>query len=76
MFWWFDPFTWLIFFAVIGIAIYLVIKYELIVIGRGVKKKTETESKESPLETLEKRFAKGEITEIEFERIKKKLEET
>ncbi len=80
MFWWFDPFTWLIFFFVIGIAVYLIIKYELVVTSRGAQKKlgadTSESSKESALELLEKRLARGEITETEFEKIKKKLEET
>lgn len=80
MFWWWDPFSWLIFFFVIGIAVYLIIKYELVVASRGAQKKfdagTSESSKESALELLEKRLAKGEITELEFERIKKKLEET
>ncbi len=80
MFWMWDPFSWLIFFFVIGIAVYLIIKYELVITSRGVQKKTGTDiqeyTRESPLELLEKRLAKGEITEEEFERIKKKLEET
>lgn len=78
MFWWFDPFTWLIFFFVIGIAVYLIIKYELVITSKGAQKNLDTSefSKESALELLEKRLARGEITEIEFEKIKKKLEET
>lgn len=80
MFWMWDPFSWLIFFFVIGIAVYLIIKYELVITSRGAQKKpgadTPESSRESALELLEKRLAKGEITEIEFERIKKKLEET
>lgn len=76
MFWGFDPFTWLIFFFIIGVAVYLLIKYELVVTTKGVRKSLETETKESALEILEKRLARGEVTEEEFERIKKKLEET
>ncbi|GAB60998.1 MAG: SHOCT domain-containing protein [Candidatus Jettenia sp.] len=76
MFWWFNPFTWLIFFCVIGVAVYLIIKYELVVTSKGVRKRFETETKESALEILEKRLARGEITGEEFEMIKKKLEET
>ncbi|TLD41777.1 MAG: hypothetical protein JETT_1932 [Candidatus Jettenia ecosi] len=76
MFWWFNPFTWLIFFCVIGAAAYLIIKYELVVTRKGVRKKFETETKESALEILEKRLARGEITGEEFEMIKRKLEET
>ncbi|MCF6157123.1 MAG: SHOCT domain-containing protein [wastewater metagenome] len=77
MFWWFDPFTWLLFFFVLGIGVYLVIKYELVVTTkRGTQNKYIPETKESPLEILEKRFARGEITQVEFDRVKKKLEET
>jgi putative membrane protein len=82
MFWFYDPFTWLIFFLVIGLGVYLIVKYELVVMGKGAKDKDkgtntgEFVSGESPLEILEKRFARGEITEHEFERIKKKIEET
>lgn len=75
---WYGPFSWLLFFFVVGIAVYLVIKYELVVMRKGGKKNSEsnTEELQSPLEILEKRFARGEITEEEFERIKKRLEET
>lgn len=80
MFWLHGPFTWLLFFFVIGIVVYLIIKYELVITGRGTKKSLGGDiggdTGESPLEILEKRLARGEITEEEFERIKKKLEET
>ncbi|MGQ3684669.1 MAG: SHOCT domain-containing protein [Candidatus Loosdrechtia sp.] len=80
MFWFYDPFTWLIFFLVIGLGVYLIVKYELVVMGKKSKDittdTTDFASGESPLEILEKRFARGEITEHEFERMKKKIEET
>lgn len=36
MFWFYDPFTWLIFFLVIGLGVYLIVKYELVVMGKKV----------------------------------------
>jgi putative membrane protein len=76
MFWGFGPFNWLIFFLVIGVAIYLFIKYKLVITTKDMRKNIEGDTKQSPLEILQRRFARGEITEQEFERIKKRLEET
>lgn len=76
MFWWFNPFTWLIFFCVIGVAIYLIIKYKLVVSGKGVRKRFKIEVRESALKILKKRLARGEISGEEFEMIRRKLEET
>lgn len=73
---WYGPFTWLIFFLIIGLGIYLVIKYELVLISKRSDKRfnKDYDTRESPLEILEKRFARGEITEEEFEKIKKRFE--
>lgn len=76
MMFWYGPFTWLIFFLVIGVVVYLFIKYRLVVTTRGTRKALNGDTGDSPLEILEKRLAKGEITAEEFERVKKKLEET
>jgi putative membrane protein len=73
---WYGPFTWLIFFLVIGVVVYLVIRYRLVVTTRSTRNVLNGDTGESPLEILEKRLARGEITTEEFERIKKKLEET
>lgn len=74
MFGLYGPFSWLLFFLVIGLVAYLVIKYTPILTKRGAKKSLIGSVGESPLEILEKRFARGEITEEEFDKIKKKLE--
>ncbi|TLD41778.1 MAG: hypothetical protein JETT_1933 [Candidatus Jettenia ecosi] len=74
MFGLYGPFSWLLFFLVIGMVVYLVIKYAPIVTKRGARKSLIGNVGESPLEILEKRFARGEITEEEFDKIKKKLE--
>ncbi|MCF6157122.1 MAG: SHOCT domain-containing protein [wastewater metagenome] len=76
MFWWYGPFTWLIFFLVVGVVVYLVIKYKLKLTTRNGRRDFIRDTGESALETLEKRLARGEITEEEFDRIRKKLDET
>lgn len=50
---------------VIGILIYLMVKYG---------KENYKEEKETPLEILKKRYAKGEITKEKFEEMKKELQ--
>lgn len=60
---------WLIFFIVAGFAIYIII----------IKSKAKETNKrlslnESPMDILKRRLARGEITEGEFERLKKDME--
>jgi putative membrane protein len=50
---------------VIGIIIYFLVKYS---------KENYKEEKETPIEILKKRYAKGEITKEKFEEMKKELE--
>jgi putative membrane protein len=78
MFMWYGPFNFLLFFLIIGVAIYLFIKYKLVITTKDARKQISsgTVGGDSALGILEKRFARGEITEHEFERIKKRLEET
>jgi putative membrane protein len=59
---------WMIFLAVlIAVVIYWLV--------RGEKSKTKDRSPdETPIDILKKRYAKGEITKEEFERMKKDLE--
>lgn len=59
-------FMWLIFLVLIGIAIYFVV--------RGEKWMKRGRSEETVLDILKKRYAKGEITEQEYEKMKKELE--
>lgn len=60
-------FMWIIFLVVIGLLIYFIVQAQ--------KTKGETSTRnESPLDTLKRRYAKGEIAKEEFERMKKDLE--
>jgi putative membrane protein len=60
-------FMWIIFLIVIGVATYLVVQ-------ATKSKGLESPFRETPVDILKKRYAKGEITKEEFERIKKDLE--
>ncbi|GAG89850.1 unnamed protein product, partial [marine sediment metagenome] len=57
-------FSWLILVVLIGVIIYLVLKNSKL-----------KEQKETPLDILKMRYAKGEITKDEFGSIKKGLSE-
>ena len=57
---------WLIFLILIGVVIYFVL--------RGEKWMKRGGSEETALDILKKRYAKGEITEQEHEKMKKELE--
>ncbi|MGB2770027.1 MAG: SHOCT domain-containing protein [Candidatus Zixiibacteriota bacterium] len=59
-------YMWILLLIVIGLAVYLVIESQ--------KSRTDG-GKETPLEILKTRFARGEITKEEFEEMKRKLEE-
>lgn len=61
-------FMWFLFLVVIGILVYIVIQ--------NIKKKGDTEAPgETPLDILKKRYARGEITKEEFDRMKRELSE-
>lgn len=60
-------FMWLIFLIVIGVAVYLIVQ-------ATKSKGLESPFRETPMEILKKRYAKGEITKEEFDKIKKDLE--
>lgn len=59
-------FMWLLFIVVIGVLIYLVLQYTKTKGGTGM-------SGETPLDVLKKRYAKGELTKDEFDRMKRDL---
>jgi putative membrane protein len=60
-------FMWLLFLILIGVIIYFVVMVS--------KKKDETfTTRETPLEILKKRYAKGEIDKEIYEQMKKDLE--
>jgi len=58
-------FMWLILLILIGVVIYFVINRQKLI---------KREDEETPLEILKKRYAKGEISKQEFEKMKKDLE--
>lgn len=58
---------WIIFLILIGVVIYFIIQ--------STKSKTsESSFRETPMDILKKRYAKGEISKQEFEKMKKDLE--
>jgi len=61
-------FMWLLFIVVVGALIYLVIQNANMKRGAG-------SSQETPLDILKKRYAKGELTKEDFDRMKKELSE-
>jgi putative membrane protein len=61
-----GSYMWIILLIIIGVVVYLIIQ--------NTKSKTDSD-KETPLDIIKKRFAKGEITKEQYEEIKKKLEE-
>lgn len=60
-------FMWIIFLVVIGFLIYFMVQ------AQKTKDQTPTQT-ESPLDILKRRYAKGEISREEYERMKKDLE--
>jgi len=56
---------WIIFIAIFGVLIYFLMQAAK---GRG-------QAGETPLEILKKRYAKGEVTKEEFDRMKKDISE-
>jgi putative membrane protein len=60
-------FMWILVLIVLGVAIYFIVQ--------SVKSKNVSgEARETPLNILKKRYAKGDITKEEFDRMKKELE--
>lgn len=60
-------FMWIIFLIVIGLLIYFIVQTQ------KTKDRTPTQN-ESPLDILKRRYAKGELTREEYEKMKKDLE--
>jgi len=60
-------FMWIIFLIILGVAIYFIVK-------ALNAKDISTQGQDTPLNILKMRYAKGEITQEEFERMKKDLE--
>jgi putative membrane protein len=60
-------FMWIIFLVVLGVAIYFIVQ-------TLKNKNISGDVQETPLSIMKKRYAKGEITKEEFDRMKKDLE--
>ena len=61
-------FMWLIFTIILVVAIYFIVK--------ALKAKdTGMQGQDTPLDILKKRYAKGEITKEEFDRMKREISE-
>ena len=59
-------FMWILWIIIIGAVVYAIAQNSKL-------KGSETDSGEKPLDILKKRYAKGEITKEEFDKIKKDL---
>jgi putative membrane protein len=59
-------FMWVLFLIIVGFLIYFVVQAQ--------KSKNQAIQPESPLDILRRRYAKGEITGEEYEKMKKDLE--
>ena len=59
-------FMWLFWILLIGVIIYVLV---------NVSKRQGSETKETPLDILKKRYARGEISKEEYERMKQDLEQ-
>ena len=58
---------WILFLIAVGVAIYFIVQ-------SAKSKNMFGEARETPLDILKKRYAQGEITKEEFDRMKKELE--
>lgn len=61
-----GAFMWVIFLIVLVVAVYFIVQ-------TLKSKNSASEARETPLDILKKRYAKGEITKEEFDRMKKDL---
>lgn len=62
-------FMWLLVIIVIAVVLYLIFNRNLPVGG------ARTDPRESPLDILKRRYAEGEISKEEFDRMKREIEE-
>lgn len=63
-----GTFMWLILIIIAGVVIYFILE------RNKQTRRMEDSTRESPLEILKRRYAKGEINREEFERLKKDIE--
>ena len=60
-------FMWILVLVVLGVAIYFIVQ-------SAKSKNVSGQAAETPLDIIKKRYARGEITKEEFDRMKKELE--
>jgi putative membrane protein len=60
-------FMWILFLILLGVVIYFIIQ-------NTRSKNLEGQSRETPIDILKKRYAKGEITKEDFDRMKNELQ--
>lgn len=62
---------WLMDLLIIGFVLYFFLEYRT---SKRYQSNQKINTRESALDILKKRYARGEITDLEFERVRKKLE--
>jgi putative membrane protein len=60
-------FMWILFLILLGVVIYFIVQSTR-------SKNVEGQSRETPIDILKKRYAKGEITKEDFDRMKNELQ--
>ena len=60
-------FMWILFLILLGVVIYFIVQ-------NTRSKNLEGQSRETPIDILKKRYAKGEITKEDFDRMKNELQ--
>jgi len=68
-----GPLMWLFMLLFWGLAILGLVAVVRWIVGRGKTTRNEASNPQSALEILKSRFARGEISREEFERMKKEL---
>ena len=62
-------FGWIFWIAVVGVIVWAILRFT----QKQTYPKSNTQNEKSPLDILKERYAKGEITKAEFDKMKKDL---